>query len=328
MTTENTSLRPFVLPCPDLSVERRGNTDITGIWHFDSGEPGKSVMLSALVHGNELCGAWALKVFLASGLRPRRGTLTLAFCNLAAFDCFDPDNYLPSRFVDEDFNRVWSADRLADPNSCERRRAVEILPWLEQADWLLDFHSMTSAEVPLQLTGVQQRNIDLALKLGNPANIVADAGHASGVRMRDYGRHGESGDNGTRALLIECGFHGANESREVAIDQMARFLVEAGTLDKTDVPSCWLADDVPNQQAMRVTQAISTPSGDFRFAQPWVGLEQLEAGTLIGWEKGVPVYAPYDNCVLIMPSLANVRPGVTVLRLAQIIATSSVQSSQ
>ena len=31
------------------------------VWHFDSGVPGKRVMLSALIHGNELCGAWALR---------------------------------------------------------------------------------------------------------------------------------------------------------------------------------------------------------------------------------------------------------------------------
>jgi len=72
------SLRPFLLACPDLSAERVGNTDTPGVWHFDSGAPGKRVMLTALIHGNELCGAWALKDLLAAGLRPRRGTLTLA----------------------------------------------------------------------------------------------------------------------------------------------------------------------------------------------------------------------------------------------------------
>ena len=52
-----------------------------GVWHFDSGVPGKRVMLSALIHGNELCGAWALRTRWPP---PRRGSLTLAFCNLAA----------------------------------------------------------------------------------------------------------------------------------------------------------------------------------------------------------------------------------------------------
>ena len=163
--------RPFLLACPDLSAERAGNTDTPGVWHFDSGVPGKHVMLSALIHGNELCGAWALKEALAAGLRPRRGSLTLAFCNLAAFDRFDSANYAPARFVDEDMNRVWSDDKLSVPISQERRRAAELRPWVEQADWLLDFHSMSNSDVPLQLTGLEQRNIDLALAL-----VEADLG--------------------------------------------------------------------------------------------------------------------------------------------------------
>src|SRR5690606_30548434 len=190
-------------------------------------------------------------------------------------------------------------------------------PWVAQADWLMDFHSMSNSEVPLQLTGLQPRNIELALQLGTPADIIADAGHAAGVRMRDYGRFGADGDD-SRSLLIECGFHGAPQARDVAIDQMARFLVAAGAFARGDLPAAWFAPDAPRQQALRVTHAIAARSADVRFAQPWRGLEQLpQAGTLLGWNDGEPFVTPYDDCVLIMPSLANVRPGVTVLRLAQ-----------
>ncbi|WP_080379647.1 M14 family metallopeptidase, partial [Bordetella pertussis] len=236
------AVRPFELACPRLDAERVGNGATPGVWHFDAGLPGRHVLLTALIHGNELCGAWALKDALAAGLRPRRGKLTLAFCNLAAFDRFDPLNYAPARFVDEDMNRVWSADKLASPDTQERRRARALLPWVEQADWLLDFHSMSNADEPLQLTGTQPRNIELALKLGNPAHLVADAGHAAGVRLRDYGRFGAEGENGTRSLLIECGFHGAPT---VARDILARFLLEAGTLAADDIPPGWLADAAP-----------------------------------------------------------------------------------
>ncbi|MGE8640741.1 MAG: succinylglutamate desuccinylase, partial [Achromobacter sp.] len=138
---------------------------------------------------------------------------------------------------------------------------------------------------------------------------------------RDYGRFGEAGDNGTRSLLIECGFHGAPEARGVAVDQMARFLLEAGTVDAQDIPAGWVAPGAPTQRALRVTHAVAAKSADFRFAEPWKGLETLAAaGTVIGWSEGEPVATPYDNCVLIMPSTANLRPGVTVVRLAQPIA--------
>ena len=204
-------------------------------------------------------------------------------------------------------NRVWSEDKLSAPNSQERR-AAQIRPWVERSDWLLDFHSMSNSDVPLQLTGMEQRNIDLALALGNPATIIADAGHAAGVRMRDYGRFGQAGDNGTRSLLIECGFHGAPEAHGVALDQLARFLLAADTVDRADLPAAWFAPDAGAQRALRVTHAVAAKSADFRFAQPWKGLETLpRAGDLIGWSEGEPVVTPYDDCVLIMPSTANLR---------------------
>src|SRR5690606_7323563 len=137
--------------------ERQGNTDTPGVWHFDSGIEGPSVLVTALTHGNEICGAWALKELLASGARPAKGKLTLAFCNLAAFDRFDAAAHDASRFVDEDLNRVWSAEKLSDPKTLERQRALALEPWIRQADWLLDLHSMHEPSAPLLLTGLLQR---------------------------------------------------------------------------------------------------------------------------------------------------------------------------
>ena len=102
----------FALPKPDITVWRSGNSGTEGVWQFDSGEPGPRVMISALVHGNELCGAWALQRLLEAGVRPQRGVLTLVFCNLAAFDRLEVSNHDASRFVDEDLNRQWLPERL------------------------------------------------------------------------------------------------------------------------------------------------------------------------------------------------------------------------
>jgi predicted deacylase len=145
----------FELPCPDIGAWRAGNTGTPGVWQFDSGLPGHHVMVSALVHGNELCGAWALLGLLEAGVRPAQGQLTLVFGNLAAFDRFDAHNHDASRFVDEDFNRQWMPERIAQANTQERRRAAELAPFVAQADWLLDLHSMHERAAPLLLTGVQ-----------------------------------------------------------------------------------------------------------------------------------------------------------------------------
>lgn len=307
----------FKLSVPDLGAERAGNTGTPGVWHFDSGVPGRALMVSALVHGNELCGAWALKDLLASGLRPRRGSLTLAFCNLDAFDRFDFASHDASRFVQEDMNRVWSAERLEDAGTADRRRAAALRPWVERADWLLDLHSMHEPGEPLLLTGVLPRNIALAQRLKAPRHVIVDAGHKDGVRMRDFAQFGDPAGQAC-ALLIECGFHGDPASRDVARDMVARMLLESGVADAADLPAGWLREDPAGQRVLEVTDAVVAPSMDLRFSEDWTGLETLErAGTVLGWADGQPIVTPYDRCTLVMPSLRQLKPGVTVVRLAR-----------
>ena len=45
---------------PDITGFRDGNCGIDYVHTWDSGMPGPHVLLSALVHGNEICGAIAL----------------------------------------------------------------------------------------------------------------------------------------------------------------------------------------------------------------------------------------------------------------------------
>lgn len=320
-----TTVQPlaFELPAPDLGAWRAGNTGTEGVWHFDSSQPGRHVMISALVHGNELCGAWALKGLLEAGVRPERGTLTLAFCNLEAFDRFDANSHDASRFTDEDLNRQWLDERIDAADTNERRRAAALRPFVTQADWLLDIHSMHEPSAPLLLTGIQPRNLGLARAMRSPEHIVVDAGHKDGVRMRDYGRFGLLDDEGgdTRSLLIECGFHGDPASRAVAQDQCVRFIEQSGTLSAhalaQQLPG-WRLPDAPRQWALEVTGPVVATSSAFRFAAPYTGLELFEkAGTVIGDNDGVPVTTPYDDCVLVMPSVRQARAGVTVVRFAQ-----------
>ncbi|GKT17488.1 succinylglutamate desuccinylase/aspartoacylase family protein [Acidovorax sp. SUPP2522] len=315
--------RTFALPAPDLTPWRAGNTGTEGVWHFDSGLPGRHALISALVHGNELCGAWALQGLLAAGLRPQQGSLTLAFCNLEAFDRFDPADHDASRFTDQDMNRQWSDERMDAGDTRERRRAAALRPFVARADWLLDLHSMHEPGAPLLLTGLHPRNLELARRMGAPEHIVADAGHQDGVRMRDYGHFGlpdaQAGDR--RSLLVECGFHGALSSRTVAYDQCARFLAAAQVLSPEALAALlpgWRQPDAPRQWVLEVTGPVVAKSSAFRFTQPFTGLEVIpKAGTVIGDNDGEPVTTPYDDCVLVMPSTRQARAGVTVVRYAR-----------
>ncbi len=313
----------FELSPPDLTAWRAGNTGTEGVWRFDSGIAGPRVMISALVHGNELCGAWALLGLLQAGVRPARGTLTLAWCNLEAFDRFDAHHHDAARFVDEDLNRQWITERIAQGNTRERRRAAALQPFVQSSDWLLDLHSMHEPSPPLALTGMQPRNLALARQMRTPEHVVVDAGHQDGVRMRDFGQFGATDAQApdTRSLLVECGFHGDPASVEVARDQCLRFLVASGVLSDAEaarqLPG-WKQPDAVRQWALHVTGPVVATSERFRFTEPFTGLEVIAAaGTVIGDNDGEPVATPYDDCVLVMPSTRQARAGVTVVRFAR-----------
>jgi predicted deacylase len=55
--------RPIELSPPDIAPYRNGNTGVDYVHVFDSGVPGPNVMIQALTHGNEFCGAIALTGF-------------------------------------------------------------------------------------------------------------------------------------------------------------------------------------------------------------------------------------------------------------------------
>ncbi|MDB5932554.1 MAG: succinylglutamate desuccinylase/aspartoacylase [Polaromonas sp.] len=283
-----------------------------------SGQAGPEVLLTALVHGNEYSGAWALDAFLRSGLRPRRGRITAAFCNMAAFARFDENQPDASRFVDEDFNRVWAAGVLDGARrSTELDRARDIRPFVDRASHLLDLHSMHEPCAPLLVTGLLPRNIAFAQSLGTACQAIVDGGHADGVRMRDHGPFGDA--HGDRiALLLEAGQHWEPTSLQAARNVLMRFLVRSGALDRQDVPAGWLQPDATPPAPVQVTHRVVARSMDFSFAQDFSGGETIPAAaTPIAWDAGQPVLTPYDDCVLVMPSVRQLRPGVTTVRLGR-----------
>ena len=304
---------------PGLSFWAASSTGVAHVQERTSTEAGPEVLVTALVHGNEYSGAWALDAFLLSGLQPRRGRITAVFCNTEAFMRFDNRKPDASRFVDDDFNRVWSADLLdGAQRSTELLRAREIRPFVDRATHLLDLHSMHEPGGALLVTGMLPRNIAFAQSLGTTGQVVIDAGHADGVRMRDYGAFGD--ENGDRiALLLEAGQHWELASLQAARNTLMRFLVCAGVIDRGDVPPGWLLPDAPPPPPVTVTHRVVARSMDFAFVQDFCGGETIRhAGTPIAHDAGEPVVTPYDDCVLVMPSVRQLRPGVTTVRLGRL----------
>lgn len=307
------------ISAPDISPYRKGNTGIDYATTIDSGKTGPHVMITALAHGNEICGAIVLDELLRADIRPLHGKLTLMFCNVEAFERFDLAQPEASRWVEEDFNRVWTAEVLDGPRStADLRRARVIRPLVDTADLLLDIHSMQHPSDPLVLAGPLEKGRILAAEVGYPALAVCDAGHAAGRRMRDYAAFGDTASP-KNALLVECGQHWAKQTVNVARETTLRFLARFGIIDPERGPFRF-AESPLTQKTVEVTHPVTITAEAFRFARPFTGLEVIaEAGTLIGLDGESEVRTPYDDCVLVMPSKRLYR-GQTAVRMGRFVA--------
>jgi len=299
------------LAAPDLAPWRAGNCGVPGVTSFVADLPGPHIALMALMHGNEFAGAIVLARMLAAGVRPVRGRLSFIFANLDAFDRFDPDNPTHSRFCDEDLNRVWDAATLDGARqSMELTRARQLRPWLDGVDVLLDLHSMLWPSDSLILCGMPAKARALALAIGTPALVVADAGHLGGRRLIDYQRFADP-ETPARALLVEAGHHWAQSTVEITERAIAGLLDCCdGNHDGARAGGSVLAE---------VTTTVTASSAHFIFLQPYRGGEIIaHRNTLIAMDGSTEIRTPHDNCLLVMPSLRPSR-GHTAVRLARLL---------
>jgi len=309
---------PVELIAPDISAYKKSNTGIDYIHTFDSGKPGPHVFISAVVHGNEPCGAIALDWFLKKEEMPKSGKLSLGFMNVEAYLAFDPANPNRTRWVDEDFNRLWGPGVLDDRNrkqTSEFLRAREVKPIIAEVDFLLDIHSMQKPCIPLMMAGMEQKGLDLAKSVGMEMPVIIDTGHREGMRMRDFGEFSEP-SSFKNALLVECGQHWEKSSEPIAIETMVRFIRNTNIMGK-EFGLEYLSETIENSKipSLKVGKIITIKTDKFRFEKDWQGFDCLKKGQIIGYDGEEVIEAPYDQTYLIMPS-KRLFIGKTAVRLA------------
>jgi predicted deacylase len=306
---------------PDINEWAIGNTRFAHVWTYTADAPGPNVCVNALVHGNEVCGAiaadWLLRELLA-GLRPLRGTLSVAFANVDAYLSFDANKPFDSRCVDEDFNRLWDEATLdGNRDSSELRRARELRPFYDTVDHLLDLHSMLEPAPPISLAGDTAKGLALARAIGAPEYILVDSGHVAGKRLRDYAGFGDPASPKS-AVLIECGQHWERAVGDVAKQVMLRFLRHFDVLD-----SGWIdrhldkAAGGSSQRVVDISTVVTHTNKTFRWIRPVRGLEVIaEAGTLIAMDGESAVRTPHADAVLVMP-VPHPKAGQTAVRIGR-----------
>jgi predicted deacylase len=306
---------PVAIKAPDITPYLAGNTGVPGFTTIAGAAPGPHVVLVSLIHGNEIAGAVVLAGLLDAGFTPARGRLTFGFANIAAFARFDPTHPLPSRYVEEDLNRVWDdAQLFGVRRSAELDRAREMLPLIDTADMLLDLHTMLWPSEPVLLCGPSPQGRALARAVGSPPAIVADLGHAGGKRLIDYGRFTEAGGRAA-AILVEAGQHWQPPGLAQTRATVMALLAHAGMVASAPPAQ-------PPPLLAEVTATITARTNRFVFVHPYRGGDIVpHADTLIAHDGDEEIRTPHDNCLLVMPSLRAAR-GHTAVRLARVVRGS------
>ncbi|MGA0569932.1 succinylglutamate desuccinylase [Variovorax sp. VNK109] len=287
-----------VLP-RDLSAYKTGNTGIDYVHRFESGKPGPHVLVNALTHGNEICGMVAATHILDAGLRPKIGTLTVSFANVAAYESFDIEHPFKSRQLVHNLNRVWSAAELDDAtDSPELRRARELRPVVAAADHILDIHSTSQPVVPFWVYPAHARNAALATAIGRPpVHLVMPRGLGSGTPLIQHGAHGDAQSTAGAAVVVECGQHFAQSAADLATDVALAFIAHFGLTD----PHPAAAAAQP-QRRFELLETHVIKSMDFHFIKPVIGFEVFAKGELIAVNGTENIVAPCDDCTVFMPS--------------------------
>jgi predicted deacylase len=289
-----------VLP-RDLAAYRQGNTGIDYVHRFESGRPGPHLLVNALTHGNEVCGMVAATRLLDAGVRPKIGTLTVSFANVAAYESFDRAQPFASRQLVHNLNRIWSPEWLeGGQDSPELRRARELRPVVAAADHILDIHSTAQAVGPFWVYPGYARNAAAAVAIGVPeVHLVMPKGMSTGTPLIQHGAHGKEAGAGV-ALVVECGQHFLQATADMAVDVTHRFLAHFG-LARPEVPA--------RVAPARRFELLSTPlikTESFRFVRPLSGLETFANGELIAIDGPDEIRAPCDDCTVFMPARAAI----------------------
>jgi len=287
-----------VLP-RDLSAYREGNVGIPYVHRFESGRPGPHVLINAITHGNEICGMVAAAHLLDTGVRPRIGTLTVSFAHVEAYEAFDIEQPYENRQLVHNLNRIWSADMLDGPqDSPELRRARELRPVLDAADYVLDIHSTRAPVQPFWVYTEMDRNTALASAVGAPqVHLVMPPGIFPGTGVMGYGRHGDPDSDSGGSLVVECGQHFSQSAATLATDVTLRFLAHLGLIDTpagTPPP--------PAPRRYRLLEVHMVKSADFSFTRPVLGFETYATDELIAMNGTEEIRSPCDDCTIFMPT--------------------------
>jgi len=243
-----------------------------------SNTPGNTTVILAGVHGNETCGIKAFEKIIPD-LEIKKGTVHFIYGNPKAIK----ENV---RYIDVNLNRMFREDSEISSNdktSYEYKRSREIMPYLNEADALLDIHASNTPEsTPFIICERKAEKIAQALNI----EIIV-----SGFdELEPGGTDGYMNKQGKIGICLECGYLGDSQSIEIAIENIYRFLIVQGHIDGKLITK--------KQTQFNMNYIYHTQTDMFTLVKEFSDFEKVTKNQIIGTDGEYNITAPNYGVIM------------------------------
>jgi len=273
-----------------LSRAKTGPFHYEACHHFAGNHPAGHVVLGFVVHGNEV-GSLRAAVDLQSELMrtPPTRPVTLLLGNLDAVT-------QGVRYLEEDFNRVFTFDRPA--KSLERRRAERVRPILDHADFFLDFHQTGTPTQSAFWTMPWTPELGhLARAIGAaPRGLTRKASQVFSPGLMCLDEYVRA--RGKLGITVELGERGVDPAQAKACYSAALRLIEIARRTQDGERLAELAAERPEVSWLETAHVLSSDGGKRRLRPGLTNFTQVRAGEELGAPGGPPVPCPIGGFAL------------------------------
>ena len=260
------------------------------VFEFKTINPGKSILITGAVHGNEVCGAIASRNIIA---KIESGELKLKSGSVAFIPVSNPEaNRINERFFEVNLNRVIK--KTENPKLYEEKIANILTDYMASNDYQLDLHSMHENGKPFVFQDNQEeaefaRILGLEYVFVGWPNVYKDS-----ETVKDYSTQSYAHSIGKINCTVECGSHTDPKAVEVAEKCILRALAYLDIIDYKDT--------LPSKQTFIDMKKVYFKKSEGKLAKNYVELDEIKKGDVVAtYDNGEKIIAD-NNYLIIFPN--------------------------
>ena len=274
---------------------------------YDSLTPGKRLLVTGGVHGDEYCGPEAVKRVITA---VESGDVVVQKGALECIPVCNPKAYAQrTRFVERNLNRYLFPKE--DKTHYEDFIDPALCAAIDRADFLVDLHSYASQGDAFMFIGNKNAEETAFARALGIRDFVCGWAEAYG----DSGKKGDKESQGTTeyvrlqgglGVTLECGHHHNKDAADVGYYAALRALDHLGMLAPDCAAKQSLPAAPPDGRCVRMKSVFYRDPG-MKWVKEWRHFDELRKGDVIATsDAGATVLAQEDGFIVLPKAHAKV----------------------